>query len=68
MNGACVALLLCVREAQLRTQGSNYDTDIWDPIFEAIRVATGAEPYGGQACLLTHQAAMSQACLFHDFK
>jgi len=26
---------------------SNYDTDLWSPIFEAIRSATGAAPYGG---------------------
>ena len=26
---------------------SNYDTDLWAPIFEAIRGRTGARPYGG---------------------
>ncbi|KAK9836990.1 hypothetical protein WJX81_004555 [Elliptochloris bilobata] len=32
----------------LQGKTSNYDTDIWDPIFEAIRAATGAEPYTKQ--------------------
>ncbi len=27
---------------------SNYDTDVFTPIFEAIRTATGARPYGGK--------------------
>ncbi len=27
---------------------SNYDTDVFTPIFEAIRLATGARPYGGK--------------------
>ena len=27
---------------------SNYDTDVFTPIFDAIRVATGARPYGGK--------------------
>jgi alanyl-tRNA synthetase len=31
----------------LQNKSSNYDTDIFMPIFEAIQAATGAEPYGG---------------------
>tara|TARA_B100001059_G_scaffold169292_1_gene169114 strand:- start:2444 stop:5287 length:2844 start_codon:yes stop_codon:yes gene_type:complete len=27
--------------------GSNYDTDLWTPIFEAIRSESGVHPYGG---------------------
>ncbi|MDG2200597.1 MAG: alanine--tRNA ligase [Phycisphaerales bacterium] len=27
--------------------GSNYDTDLWTPIFEAIRTQSGVHPYGG---------------------
>ena len=27
---------------------SNYDTDVFTPIFDAIRAATGARPYGGK--------------------
>jgi len=27
--------------------GSNYDTDLWTPIFEAIRKQSGVHPYGG---------------------
>jgi len=27
---------------------SNYDTDVFTPIFDAIRTATGARPYGGK--------------------
>ena len=56
-------VLICYRSCMKhgwRIQGSNYDTDIWDPIFEAIRVATGAEPYSGQACLVRLQPVLSQ--------
>jgi alanyl-tRNA synthetase len=31
----------------LQDKPSNYDTDLWSPIFEAIRERTGARPYGG---------------------
>ncbi len=31
----------------LQGKESNYDTDIWTPIFEAIREKTGARPYQG---------------------
>ena len=27
--------------------GSNYDTDLWTPIFESIRIESGVNPYGG---------------------
>ena len=32
----------------LQNKPSNYDTDVFAPLFEAIRVATGARPYGGK--------------------
>jgi len=32
----------------LQGKNSNYDTDVFAPIFEAIRKVTGAEPYGGK--------------------
>ena len=31
----------------LQGKSSNYDTDVFAPIFEAIKAATGAKPYGG---------------------
>ena len=31
----------------LQDKRSNYDTDLWTPIFESIRDETGARPYGG---------------------
>ncbi|MDA0802339.1 MAG: alanine--tRNA ligase [Planctomycetota bacterium] len=31
----------------LQDKRSNYDTDLWSPIFESIRAETGAKPYGG---------------------
>ncbi len=34
--------------AVLQGKSSNYDTDLFTPIFEAIRDVTGARPYGGQ--------------------
>jgi alanyl-tRNA synthetase len=33
--------------AVLQGKGSNYDTDVFTPIFAAIREVTGARPYGG---------------------
>ena len=32
----------------IQDKRSNYDTDLWAPVFEAIRVRTGARPYGGK--------------------
>ena len=32
----------------LQGKTSNYDTDLFAPIFEGVRKATGAEPYGGR--------------------
>lgn len=32
----------------IQDKRSNYDTDLWSPIFDAIRAATGARPYGGK--------------------
>ncbi|KAI8804555.1 tRNA synthetases class II (A)-domain-containing protein [Cladochytrium replicatum] len=32
----------------LQRKSSNYDTDVFGPIFETIRVATGARPYAGK--------------------
>lgn len=32
----------------IQGKGSNYDTDVFTPIFEAIRTATGAAPYSGK--------------------
>ncbi len=31
----------------LQGKDSNYDTDVWTPLFDAIRQITGAKPYGG---------------------
>ena len=31
----------------LQDKRSNYDTDLWTPLFAAIQKATGARPYGG---------------------
>lgn len=39
----CVFRLFCVQGKM-----SNYDTDVFVPILEAIRVATGAKPYTGK--------------------
>ncbi|MFK7960956.1 MAG: alanine--tRNA ligase [Phycisphaerales bacterium] len=33
--------------AVLQGKVSNYDTDLWSPIFDAIAARTGARPYGG---------------------
>jgi len=35
---------------------SNYDTDLWSPIFEAIRIETGMAAYGG---IMEHQVDMA---------
>jgi alanyl-tRNA synthetase len=32
----------------IQDKRSNYDTDLWAPVFEAIRARTGARPYGGK--------------------
>ena len=32
----------------LQNKTSNYETDLWTPIFAAIQKVTGARPYGGQ--------------------
>ncbi|GMH50878.1 hypothetical protein TrRE_jg12376, partial [Triparma retinervis] len=32
----------------LQGKDSNYDTDVFTPLFEAIRLVTGARPYGGK--------------------
>ena len=31
----------------IQNKSSNYDTDLWGPLFEAIHAATGARAYGG---------------------
>ncbi len=32
----------------IQDKRSNYDTDLWSPVFEAIAARTGARPYGGK--------------------
>ncbi len=33
--------------AVIQGKSSNYDTDLWTPLFDAIREVSGARPYGG---------------------
>jgi alanyl-tRNA synthetase len=41
----------------LQNKVSNYATDIFAPIFDAIQRATGAPPYTDRVCTLRYQAA-----------